>query len=418
MSQHFDRSVTAIIATYNRGRLIEQAIDSVLEQREPVAQLIVVDDGSTDDTATRLRRYGERIEYIRKPNGGKASAINLALPRARAEWVWLFDDDDIALPEGTRLLLDALDHERRADFSFGGQVIAEEGPDGRLVGHRVVAPRANGGDSLLLDVLTAFSFRLQAMLIRRRGLLEAGGLDERYLRGQDYELIVRLARRLHGARVDEPIFLWRQHTGERGPASIRHAAVERDRPWEAFDELLGRDVRASFDLGEYLLPRRSSSTLTVTERAEALIVRAAVMATKGLIQEFVEDLALADSSGCGAWGLAPSQRLAITTAALHPRFLSRSSASPGVYREAIKQVPGSRLLRESAACVVRALLYAARSGGTDRTRRLRYLRSALRLAAFAGPSALAAAWSDSKDGATETRNETADVKPPNAEEAA
>jgi len=62
-----DRSVTAIIATYNRARYIEQAIDSILAQREPVSQLIVVDDGSTDDTATRVAKYGPPVEYVHKP---------------------------------------------------------------------------------------------------------------------------------------------------------------------------------------------------------------------------------------------------------------------------------------------------------------------------------------------------------------
>jgi hypothetical protein len=412
-----DRSVTAIIATYNRGRLIEQAIDSVLEQREPVAQLIVVDDGSTDDTATRLRKYGERIEYIRKPNGGKASAINLALPRARAEWVWLFDDDDIALPDGTQLLLDALDLDRRADFAFGGQVIAEEGPDGRLVGHRHVAPRTEAGDTLLLDVLQGFCFRLQAMLIRRRRLIEAGGLDERYLRGQDYELIVRLARRLHGTRVEQPILVWRQHTGDRGPAALRHSAADRDRSWETFDAMLGQEIRASLDLAEYIVPRPVEAC-TAEERSTALVHRAAVMGTKGLLPELVNDLVEAGAGNAGTCGLASAQRELLMRTALNPRFQSRLTSAPAELPRAIRRVPRSRLLREAAGCLVRGLLYAARSGGTDRTRRLRYLRSALTLAAFAGPRALVAAWSNSKDCATETRNETADVKPPNAEEAA
>ena len=73
-------AVSVIISTFNRARYIEEALDSVLAQSHPVAQVIVVDDGSTDDTAKRLQRYGSRIETIHQANAGKAAALNRAMP--------------------------------------------------------------------------------------------------------------------------------------------------------------------------------------------------------------------------------------------------------------------------------------------------------------------------------------------------
>jgi glycosyltransferase involved in cell wall biosynthesis len=88
--------VSVIIDTYNHGRYIEQAVESVLEQgiSPPDLELIVVDDGSTDDTSTRLQKFANTLIYLQKANGGQASALNLAIPHASGEIVSFLDADD------------------------------------------------------------------------------------------------------------------------------------------------------------------------------------------------------------------------------------------------------------------------------------------------------------------------------------
>ena len=95
-----DPFITVITDTFNYGRFIGEAIDSVLGQDYPMerVQVVVIDDGSTDDTAHRLVRYEARIEYYRKPNGGQASALNLGFEKARGEIVALLDADDYWFP--------------------------------------------------------------------------------------------------------------------------------------------------------------------------------------------------------------------------------------------------------------------------------------------------------------------------------
>jgi glycosyltransferase involved in cell wall biosynthesis len=92
--------VTVLIDTYNYGRFIEEAIESVLSQDFPIdrVQVLVVDDGSADDTCERVRKYGSKIEYFYKPNGGQASALNLGFARAGGDIVVLLDADDYFLP--------------------------------------------------------------------------------------------------------------------------------------------------------------------------------------------------------------------------------------------------------------------------------------------------------------------------------
>ncbi len=92
--------VTVLITTYNYGQFVEQAIDSVLSQDflPDKIQILVVDDGSTDDTSERIKKYGSRIEYFYKPNGGQASALNFGIAKARGEIIALLDADDLFLP--------------------------------------------------------------------------------------------------------------------------------------------------------------------------------------------------------------------------------------------------------------------------------------------------------------------------------
>src|ERR1700682_1659711 len=92
--------ITVLITTHNYGLYIEQAIDSVLSQDFPLdrVQILVIDDGSTDDTLEHVKKYGSRIEYFYKPNGGQASALNFGFEKARGEIIALLDADDLFVP--------------------------------------------------------------------------------------------------------------------------------------------------------------------------------------------------------------------------------------------------------------------------------------------------------------------------------
>lgn len=92
--------VSVIIDAYNLGHFVEEAIESVLGQAFPQNEVetIVVDDGSTDDTAERVKKYGDKIDYIFKTNGGQASALNVGFENSRGEIIFLLDADDYFHP--------------------------------------------------------------------------------------------------------------------------------------------------------------------------------------------------------------------------------------------------------------------------------------------------------------------------------
>jgi glycosyltransferase involved in cell wall biosynthesis len=111
---------TVLIDTYNYGRYVEGAIESALQQDFPEGQreILVVDDGSTDDTPERVKKYGEAIRYLRKPNGGQASAFNCGFAEARGEIVATLDADDLWMPEKLRRVCEAFDKNADAGLVY------------------------------------------------------------------------------------------------------------------------------------------------------------------------------------------------------------------------------------------------------------------------------------------------------------
>ncbi len=96
-------AVTCIVAAHNYGRFLGAALESVLAQSYPddLLEVIVVDDGSTDDTPEVAARYGDRIRYIRKSNGGLLSTINRGLSEASGELIAFLSADDVWMPQKT-----------------------------------------------------------------------------------------------------------------------------------------------------------------------------------------------------------------------------------------------------------------------------------------------------------------------------
>ncbi len=90
--------VSVIIATYNRTHFVCEAIESVLNQTFPDFEIIVIDDGSIDNTKQVLEKYASRIQYIFQENKGRAEARNTGIKNAKCEYIAFLDDDDIWLP--------------------------------------------------------------------------------------------------------------------------------------------------------------------------------------------------------------------------------------------------------------------------------------------------------------------------------
>ncbi|MBF2073959.1 MAG: glycosyltransferase [Synechococcales cyanobacterium C42_A2020_086] len=183
-------SVSVVIPTYNCARYLGEAIDSVLQQTHPAAELIVVDDGSTDETADVLQRYGERLQVIRQTNQGVAVARNQGIRQARGEWIAFLDADDYFLPDKLAAQMAiAAQHPRAGIVHSGWQRITATGEPLITVKLWQQVPQLN-----LEGWLRWKPVLPSAMLFRRAWLEQAGGFDPRFPPAEDTELVLRLAR--------------------------------------------------------------------------------------------------------------------------------------------------------------------------------------------------------------------------------
>lgn len=132
--------VSIVINNYNYGRFLPWAIESALAQEHSSFEVVVVDDGSTDDSAAVIERYGGRIVAVRKPNGGQGSAINAGFERSRGQFVLFLDADDLLLPTAAARVEAALSGPGVAKVHWPMVVVDADGrrtrrllPQGRLV---------------------------------------------------------------------------------------------------------------------------------------------------------------------------------------------------------------------------------------------------------------------------------------------
>lgn len=194
-------TVSVVIPAYNAARWIAETIASALDQTYPPREVIVVDDGSTDDTACRAERFPPPVRVLRKANGGPAAARNLGIAAASGTWIALLDADDRWLPRKLerQLLLTA--------------------PDVALVHTALVDDEESAPlpETLAFDDLwKANRIANSSVLIRRDAVVALGGFDEniKLKSVEDYHLWLRLAAT--GARIvlcREPLTFYRRGNG-------------------------------------------------------------------------------------------------------------------------------------------------------------------------------------------------------------
>jgi len=177
-----DRRISAVIPTYNRAGLVERAIDSVLSQTHPPEEVVVIDDGSTDDTEDRLTAYNPKVRYIKQENGGDAVARNSGVAAATSDWVAFLDSDDTWTVDHLARMAAALDATSgRADFYFTDTQLApyDGGASTRVWDE---ATFAIAGDHELIADATPWALlpiqpmMLQSSMFNRAAFLATGGL--------------------------------------------------------------------------------------------------------------------------------------------------------------------------------------------------------------------------------------------------
>jgi glycosyltransferase involved in cell wall biosynthesis len=244
--------VTVVIPSFNRATLLPRAVDSVLNQTAAgLCDIVVVDDGSTDDTSAVVAGYGARIRYVRQPNSGAAAARNTAIRASSNEFIAFLDTDDEWLSDKTERQLDALRRWPGVVLVAGRGI--ERYADGQTTPHRV--PR------IPLDQPTDFAPALfdrnimstPSVMVRRQFFEETGLFREDLPRSHDYHMWARLACRGPCVFLKAPVAVYAADTPD---------GLQRDR-----EAALRSNVRARYLLKREL--RRRPDCRAIWRRALA-----------------------------------------------------------------------------------------------------------------------------------------------------
>lgn len=208
--------VSTIIPTYNRGDVICAAIESVLNQTYSNVEIIVVDDGSTDDTQVKLRCYGNKIKVIRQVNAGVSYALNRGIESAQGDIIAFLGSDDLWSATKLERQVAVLEASSRSVTCCLCNMTLR-GSNGRLRRSFELAdldpPYEEGIWLNVAEVLaTRFVMFQQAAAIRREVLERIGGFNENFWFLEDYEFALRLSLEGPWAFVREPLAIWNEST--------------------------------------------------------------------------------------------------------------------------------------------------------------------------------------------------------------
>jgi Glycosyl transferase family 2 len=257
-------SFSVVIPAYQAAETLPEAIESALSQTVSPHEVVVCDDGSTDDVTAAVAPYRDRIVLLRKPHGGVASAKNAATRRAGGEFLAFLDADDRFLPDRLEALGELA--ARRPDLDILST-------DAHLMLDGVVTGRFYERTPFALDdqragiLQTCFVGLTPA--VRRRRLLSTGGFDESFRWGEDWEAWIRVI--LDGGvagLVDQPLLCYRLHAAS-ATAQRVHALAGRVRALEK------HEGNAALTAGE----RRCLDTALARARRRAALAEAEAAAT-------------------------------------------------------------------------------------------------------------------------------------------
>ena len=188
--------VTVIIPAHNHGHYVCQAVDCALGQAWQPVEVIVVDDGSQDDTPLRMQAYAGRVVYVRQENRGLSGARNTGLRHATGRYVQFLDADDLLDGDKIRRQVEALEADAGAGIAYGDAAFFQhDNPDGRTLypeyqGARDVTPETISGRN---------PFPVNAVLVRRDLFAAVGNFDESLRSLEDWDLWMRAV--LSGVRA-------------------------------------------------------------------------------------------------------------------------------------------------------------------------------------------------------------------------
>ena len=201
--------LTVVIPTFNRKHIVRDAIDSVLLQTVAPAQVIVIDDGSKDDTGQALRSYGDRISYVYQSNAGLSAARNHGIRLAAQPFVGFLDDDDVWHPRMVELQMECFRRQERLGLLGAERFDWPCREFAPVSGDPVAKLRPVTWEQLVVRTL----IQVSSVIVRREILDRVGGFDVAMKSSEDREWFLRVAEVAPVAELGLPLCGYRDTPG-------------------------------------------------------------------------------------------------------------------------------------------------------------------------------------------------------------
>jgi glycosyltransferase involved in cell wall biosynthesis len=188
--------ISAVIPTFNRGHIVGRAIESALAQELAPAEIIVVDDGSVDNTRSVAESYGQTVRYVHQANRGVAATRNRGVREAKCDWIAFLDSDDYWVPEHLSRIARAISATEGGAVLYFADLQVPEGEGGHRYWHRC-GFEIRGEWEFRRDAAEWAFMRIQPMMLQasvlsRRVYWEVGGLPEQLRTREDTLLFFKL----------------------------------------------------------------------------------------------------------------------------------------------------------------------------------------------------------------------------------
>ena len=203
--------ISVIIPTYNRSEYICDAVDSVLAQTYGNIEIIIIDDGSTDNTEELLRRYGSKVKYIRQDNAGPSAARNNGIRNARGDLLAFLDSDDIWLSEKLERQIQLMEQSGGIGLVGCGSITIDS--SGRAIARPVIRRNYTSKRRFVNELMVhnIVCGGVSGSLIRRECFDKLGLFCEDLWIGEDRDMWIRIANHYHMRFVEQPLIKLRSH---------------------------------------------------------------------------------------------------------------------------------------------------------------------------------------------------------------
>jgi glycosyltransferase involved in cell wall biosynthesis len=201
--------VSIIIPTFNSAAFVAEAVQSVLDQTYSDYEIIVADDGSTDNTKEALQRFGDRLTFLTLPHTGICATRNAAIKQSRGEFIALLDSDDIWEADKLELQVEYLDQHPEYGLVYCYSTNFTDASEGNVA----LVKKVDFEGHIFKDLFTKNSFANSTIVIRRTVFDEAGGYDESLTAMEDYDLNLRISQKHQIGRVAKSLMRRRIHPG-------------------------------------------------------------------------------------------------------------------------------------------------------------------------------------------------------------